>query len=207
MKTAIAMLALAISTAVPALLAADDDDDETSQARNAQYKQLRQQINDYYKVDSSWRVGCREKARASTCDYVELETTLLHLMEAEVGSWQLCYNLQQRNDEENHATASGIERILHEEFLSTASKAVPILKKHPNEPLVKLLITNLETFPNDWVEEGWEDLLPNLKKLLHAKPSAAITADEAVAIVSELPEAKAWSKYLDDSTAVRSRPQ
>ena len=53
--------------------------------------------------------------------------------------------------------------------LSAPSKAVPILKKHPNEPLVKLLITNLETFPNDWVEEGWEDLLPNLKKLLHAK--------------------------------------
>jgi uncharacterized protein YbdZ (MbtH family) len=166
MKTVIAMLALAISTAVPALLGADD---ESAQARNAHYKQLQQQINDYYKVDSSWRVGCREKARASTCDYIELETTLLHLMEAEVGSWQLCDNLKQLKDEENYATATGIERILHEEFLSTASKAVPILKKHPNEPLVKLLITHLETHPNDWVEEGWEDLLPNLKKLLHAK--------------------------------------
>jgi hypothetical protein len=33
-----------------------------------------------------------------------------------------------------------------------------------------------------------------------SEPSTAITADEAVAIVSELPEAKAWSKYLNDST-------
>jgi hypothetical protein len=32
-------------------------------------------------------------------------------MEAEVGSWQLCDNLKQRKDEENYATASGIERI------------------------------------------------------------------------------------------------
>jgi len=166
MKTAILILALVVSTAAFDLLAADD---ETSQARNVQYKQLKKQINDYYKVDSSWRVGCSEKARFSTCDYVELETTLLHLMGAEVRSWQLCDNLKQRNDEENHTTASGIESILHEEFLSTASRALPVLKKHPNEPLVKLLIAHLETYPNDWVEEGWEDLLPNLRKLVRAK--------------------------------------
>ena len=167
MKTAILILALVVSTAAPGLLAADD---ETSEARNAQYKQLRQQINDYYKVDSSWRVGCSEKARFSTCDYVELETTLLHLMNAEVGSWQLCDSLKQRNDEENHSTASGIESILHEEFLSTASRALPVLKKHPNEPLLKLLITHLETYPYDWAQEGYEDLLPDFRKLAHAKP-------------------------------------
>jgi hypothetical protein len=166
MKTAIPMLALVITTAVPALLRADD---ETAQARNAQYKQLQQKIDDYYNVDSPWSVRCRDKARAAACADVELEATLLHLMGAEVRSWQLCANLKQRNDEENYSTASSIETILHEEVLSVASNAVSALRKHPNERLLKLLVTHLETYPNDWVQEGYEDLLPNLKKLLHAK--------------------------------------
>jgi len=51
MKTVIPMLALAITTAVLTLLAADN---EPGQDRNTQYKQLEQQINDYWHVDSTW---------------------------------------------------------------------------------------------------------------------------------------------------------
>jgi hypothetical protein len=91
-------------------------------------------------------------------------------MAAEVLSWQLQYNLKQRNDEENYSNASSIGTHLHEEVLDLASKAASALRKHPNQRLLKLLITHLETYSNVWVEEGWEDLLPNLKKLLHAKP-------------------------------------
>src|SRR5262249_52435934 len=101
MKTTLPILALVVSTAAYWLLRADD---ETSQARNGKFKQLEQQINDYYNVDSPWSLGCRGKGRTSTCDYIELETTLVHLMGAEVRCWQLCDNLRQRNDQENHAT-------------------------------------------------------------------------------------------------------
>ncbi len=165
MKTAIPILALVVSTAVHGLLQADD---ETSQDGSAKYKQLQQQI-DHHNVDFPWSVRCTEKTPA-TCNLVELETTLLHLMGAEVGTWQLWDNLRQRNDEEDRATASSIGSILHEEFLSAASRARSALKKHPNEPLLKLLITHLETYPYDWAQEGYEDLLPDLRKLLHAKP-------------------------------------
>lgn len=165
MKTAIPILALVVSTAAHGLLQADD---ETSQDGSAKYKQLEQQI-DHYNVDSPWSVRCTEKAPA-TCNLVELETTLLHLMGAEVRSWQLCDSLRQRNDEENRATASSMETILHEEVLSAASRARSALKKHANEPLLKVLITHLETYPYDWAQEGYEDLLPDLRKLAHAKP-------------------------------------
>jgi hypothetical protein len=30
-------------------------------------------------------------------------------------------------------------------------------------------MTHLEAYPYIWTEEGYEDLLPNLTKLLHAK--------------------------------------
>src|SRR5919106_51931 len=154
MKTAIPMLALAISTAVPTLLAADD---ETAQDHSAEYKQLEQQINDYYNVDSPWSVRCRDTARAAACADAQLEGTLRNLMAAEVLSWQLCDNLKQRNDEENHPTASSIARHLHEEVLDLASKAVSALRKHPNQRLLKLLITHLETYPYSWSEGGYED--------------------------------------------------
>jgi hypothetical protein len=167
MKTAIPMLALVISTAAPTLLAADD---ETAQDHSAQYKQLEQQINDYYNVDSPWSVRCGETARAAFCADAQLEGTLRNLMAAEVLSWQLCENLKQRKDEENYSTASAIGSHLHEEVLDLASKGASALRKHPNQRLLKLLITHLETYPYSCSEEGYEDLLPNLKKLLHAKP-------------------------------------
>jgi hypothetical protein len=157
MKTLIPMLALAISAAVPTLLTADD---ETAQDHSAQYKQLEQQINDYWHVDSTW-VGTVNMDR---------EQTLVHLMGAEVLTWQLQNNLKKRNDEEDYTIASSIGSRLHEEVLSAASDAIPVLRKHPNQRLVQLLITHLETYPHDWAQEGSEDLLPNLKKLLHAKP-------------------------------------
>jgi hypothetical protein len=97
------------------------------------------------------------------------EQTLVRLMGAEVFSWQLQNNLKKRNDEEDHSIASSIGARLHEEILSAASDAIPVLRRHPNQRLVKLLITHLETYPYSWTEEGYEDLLPNLTKLLHAK--------------------------------------
>src|SRR6476620_7025905 len=157
MKTVIPMPTLAITTAVLTLLAADN---EPGQDRNTQYKQLEQQINDYWHVDSTW---------GGTVN-MDREQTLVKLMGAEVLSWQLQNNLKKRNDEQDYSIASSIGARLHEEVLSAASDAIPVLRKHPNQRFVKLLITHLETYPYSWTEEGYEDLLPNLTKLLHAKP-------------------------------------
>ena len=156
MKTVIPILALAISTTCLTLLAADD---EPGQDHSTQYKQLEQQINDYWHVDSTW-VGTVNMDR---------EQTLVHLMGAEVLTWQLQNNLKKRNDEEDYSIASSIGTRLHEEVLRAALDAIPVLRKHPNQRLVKLLMTHLETYPYSWTEEGYEDLLPNLRKLMHAK--------------------------------------
>jgi hypothetical protein len=155
MKTVIPILALAISTACLTLLAADD---EPGQDHSTQYKQLEQQIDDYWHVHSTW---------GGTVN-MDREQTLVHLMGAEVLTWQLQNNLKKRNDED-YSIASSIGTRLHEEVLRAALDAIPVLRKHPNQRLVKLLITHLETYPYSWTEEGYEDLLPNLRKLMHAK--------------------------------------
>ena len=156
MKTVIPMLAVAISTGGFTLLAADD---EPSQDHSTQYKQLEQQMDDYSPVHSTW----------SGTVNMDREQTLVRLMQAEVYSWQLQNNLEKRNDEEDWSIASAISSILHEQVLIAASNAIPVLRKHPNQRLAKLLMTHLEAYPYIWTEEGYEDLLPNLRKLLHAK--------------------------------------
>ena len=90
------------------------------------------------------------------------EQTLVHLMKAEVLSWQLRNNLKKRNDEQDYSIVP-LGARLHEEVLRAASDAIPVLGKHPNQRLVKLLITHLETYPYSWTEEGYEDLLLNLR--------------------------------------------
>jgi hypothetical protein len=92
MKTVIPILALAISTAGLTLLAADD---EPGQDHSTQYKQLEQQIDDYWDVHSTW---------GGTVN-MDREQTLVHLMGAEVLSWQLQNNLKKRNDEEDYSIA------------------------------------------------------------------------------------------------------
>ena len=55
------------------------EEGECAEKRNARYDQLKHQIDDYYTVDSPWK----------RADDVELESTLIHLMGAEVRIWQL----------------------------------------------------------------------------------------------------------------------
>ena len=112
MKTVIPILALAISTAGLTLLVADD---EPGRDHSTQYKQLEQQIDDYWHVDSTW---------GGTVN-MEREQTLVHLMGAEVLTWQLQNNLKKRNDEEDYSIASSIGTRLHEEVLSAASTLFP----------------------------------------------------------------------------------
>jgi hypothetical protein len=155
------VVALAIGMTAPFLLNADEK--ESAEARNARYDQLKEQISDYYAVESPW-------TRASG---FELEGTLFHLMGAEVRIWQLEGNLRDRNDHDNYSTASSVGTLLHEEILETAAKAVPRLRARPNPRLLKLLIAHLETYPYGWTQEGYEDLLPNLQKLQNTRKRGA----------------------------------
>lgn len=66
---------------------------------------------------------------------------------------------------DDSSEASSVGTLLHEEILETASIAVSRLRARPNPRLLKLLIAHLEAYPYDWSQEGYEDLLPNLKKL------------------------------------------
>lgn len=135
-------------------LSVNAEDKESAEARNARYNKLRKQIDSYYTVDSPWK----------RADDIELESTLLHLMDAEVHVWQLEDNLRDRNDD-NASNVSSIGTPLHEEVLVFAEKALVRLRARPNVRLLDLLIAHLETYPYDWAQEGDEDLLPNLKKL------------------------------------------
>jgi hypothetical protein len=131
------------------------DDAKSAEARNARYEQLQEQIGDYYSVESPW-----------TGPDAELEGTLFRLMGAEVGIWQLRDNLKDRNDA-NYSTASFVATRLHEEVLCTGERALSIFRARPNPRLLKLFIAHLEAYPYSWSQEGSEDLLPNLKKLLN----------------------------------------
>jgi hypothetical protein len=155
-RVIISVVALMIGVITPFSLNAQDK--ESAEARNARYDQLKDQISDYYAVDSPW-------TRAS--DF-ELEGTLFHLMGAEVRVWQLTDNLRDRNDP-NAGEASSAGTLLHEEILEIATKALSRLRARPNPRLLKLLITHLETYPYSWTEEGYEDLLPNLQKLQNTR--------------------------------------
>ena len=65
--------------------------------------------------------------------------------------------------------AGDATQIIHSEILDATDKALTMLRGSPNRPLIQLLIHHLETCPYDWSQEGSEDLLPNLRKLVHAK--------------------------------------
>ena len=134
------------------------EDKESTEARNARYNKLKDQIDSYYTVDSPWK----------RAEDVELEATLFHLMGAEVRVWQLEDNLKERNDEFG-SEASSIGTLLHEELLMSAEKALARLRARSNPRLLDLLIAHLETYPYDWAQEGDEDLLPNLKKLQNTR--------------------------------------
>ena len=118
------------------------------------FEKMRNRIGKYYEVKSPW-----------TGDDGELEQSLYRLMTAEVGIWEVQQSLKARNDEKL-ATASAVSKELHEEILCAATRALPVFSTHPNPRMLQLLVSHLEAYPYSWAPEGWEELLPSLKKLL-----------------------------------------
>lgn len=150
MKSALFIFVLVVGTANSILA-----EERPEEIRKARYEQHQEEIGNYYKEKSPW-AGAEQE---------ELETSLFLLMEAEVGSWQLNDDLrEQQND--NQSTASFVAARIHEEVLRTADRAHKVLRDHPNPRLLNLLIKHLEAYPYSWSQEGWEEILPNLKNLL-----------------------------------------
>ncbi len=93
------------------------------------------------------------------------ESRLFNLLRAEVRLWTLQDTLNaQGNPARDDATEAA--RIVHEQVLAAAADALPILQKTPNKAFAQLLVHQLEAYPYEWQEEGSEQLLPGLHKLV-----------------------------------------
>ena len=93
------------------------------------------------------------------------ESHLFNLLRAETRVWTLQDQLAGQ-DNPAHETAEEISRILHAQVLSEAAEALPLLQKTPNKAFASLLVHQLEAYPYEWKEEGSEELLPGLHKMV-----------------------------------------
>ncbi len=93
------------------------------------------------------------------------ETHLFNLMRAEVRLWALPGQIAAQ-DGAARENAEEISRIIHAQILAEAAEALPLLEKTPNKPFALLLVHQLEAYPYEWQEEGSEELLPGLRKLI-----------------------------------------
>ncbi len=123
----------------------------------------------YSPFDSPW---ADSKANHAT------ELRLFNLMRAEVRLWTLQDGLAAQSNSAQ-ADAGEIARIVHEQVLAGAADVLPILQKTPNKTFALLLVHQLEAYPYEWQEEGSEQLLPSLHKLVDP-PSRTNPAPEGV---------------------------
>ncbi len=93
------------------------------------------------------------------------ETHLFNLMRAEVRLWALPGQLTAQ-DGAARENVEEISRIIHAQILGGAAEALPLLQKTPNKPFALLLVHQLEAYPYEWQEEGSDELLPDLRKLI-----------------------------------------
>ncbi len=104
------------------------------------------------------------------------EAHLFNLLRAEVRLWTLQDELAAQSGPASEQAAE-ISRIVHGQILDEATEALPLLQRTPNRPLATLLVHQLEAYPFEWKEEGSEDVLPNLHKLID--PPAGKPATES----------------------------
>ena len=102
------------------------------------------------------------------------ESRLFSLLRAEARLWDLQDALAAQ-DGPAREEAADIARILHAQVLAETAEALPLLQKTPNKAFALLLVHQLEAYPSEWKEEGSEELLPSLHKLIDppaGKPAA-----------------------------------
>ena len=153
-------LALLILCITNSLIAADLVPARKHKPYFSKFESEETQLDGYSPSESPWKDNKKNS---------DFEWHLVSLMRVEARLWGLQYYLESQG-EEAHYTTDRASQIIHSEVLSGADKALALLKRTPTRPLTQLLIHHLEMYPYDWVEVGWEDLLPGLRKLL-ATPS------------------------------------
>src|SRR5262245_19276317 len=160
-------LALLILFTASALIAAEPDAQQDEKLYLNKFEPQEIELDRYSPSESPWKDNKNNSA---------FERHLVSLMRIEVRLWGLQEYLRTQGrglgeKAEIAADAAGdATQIIHSEILDAADKALTMLRRSPNRPLTQLLIHHLETYPYDWSQEGSEDLLPNLRKLVHAKP-------------------------------------
>lgn len=162
--------ALLILFTASALIAAEQDAQQDEKLYLNKFEPQEIKLDGYSPSESPWKDNKNNSA---------FERHLVSLMRIEVRLWGLQEYLrtQARGLGEkaeiagDAADAAGdATQIIHSEILDAADRALTMLRRSANRPLTQLLIHHLESYPYNWSQEGSEDLLPNLRKLLQAKP-------------------------------------
>jgi len=162
--------ALLILFTASALIAAEPDAQQDEKLYLNKFEPQEIELDRYSPSESPWKDNKNNSA---------FERHLVSLMRIEVRLWGLQEYLRTQGrglGEKAEIAADAADaagdatQIIHSEILDAADKALTMLRRSPNRPLTQLLIHHLETYPYDWSQEGSEDLLPNLRKLVHAKP-------------------------------------
>jgi len=168
--------ALLILFTASALIAAEPDAQQEEKLYLNKFESQEIELDRYSPSESPWKDNKNNSA---------FERHLVSLMRIEVRLWGLQEYLrmgaralgEKAEIDADAADAAGdAVQIIHSEILDTADKALTILRRSPNRPLTQLLIHNLESYPYNWAKEGWEHLIPNLRKLVATptdKPQAA----------------------------------
>jgi len=165
--------ALLILFTASALIAAEPDAPQEEKLYLNKFEPQEIELDGYSPSESPWKDNKNNSA---------FERHLVSLMRIEVRLWGLQEYLRTGarglgekaeidGDAAGHAT-----QIIHSEILDAADKALTMLRRSPNRPLTQLLIHHLESYPYNWAKEGWEHLIPNLRKLVATptdKPQAA----------------------------------
>ena len=142
------------------LSAADPDTHKETKPYRSKFEAHEIELSGYSTSESPWKDNKGNSA---------FEWHLVSVMQVEAYLWGLQAYLPSQ-EEEAAGAADRASQLMHIEMLSDAEKALNMLRRNPNRPLTELLIHHLESYPYDWVEEGWEDLIPNLRRLI-ATPS------------------------------------
>ena len=121
------------------------------------YAALQNELALYSPLDSPW---------AELKPNHAFESHLFNLLRAEARLWALQDGLAGQGDGSAGEEAAEISRIIHAQVLSKAAEALPLLQKTPNRPFAALLVHQLEAYPYEWKEDGPEELLPNLHRLI-----------------------------------------
>lgn len=138
------------------LLSADLRGEQEVKSYRSKFEQLEMELEAYSPAESPWG---SDKIKSGA------EWHLLELMRVEVRLWGLKDHLAAKGDDAHYA-ADQASQTIHSEVLNAADTALRLMRNKANQPFAKLLVHHLEAYPYDWSEEGWENLLPNLRKLI-----------------------------------------